>query len=216
MKKLFTILFLFSIFISSAKSVFATQAGYSCTPAVVSKSVGDNVSVDIVLDARNFQIMGGEALLTYDTAKLTPNSTQVQPVTTATGWTAPIKNTIDTSLGKIDLDYGASQSAFKSQGTIGTVSFKVKDTGQAQINFIYFQAYDASPGVSTAWGNREVGKLSNVLTDATNCMISIGAGGPTASPTALPRTGSMSQTITLMTLGGMFVLASLFFFKTLL
>lgn len=213
--KLKILLFLSVIFTAlfiSPSSAWATKASLSCTPANGTYNVGDTINVSYVLDTRTFQAFGADLYMTYDAGMLEAVGTQSTVSTTDTKWTtAPVSNTVDSSLGKIHLDYGNAQAAYTGSSTIGSIAFKAKQAGQAEFKYTFFQQYDdTTPGVAKVWGKKDGTTLSNILTDVTNCIYVISTAvtstpGPTSPPATpapaiseLPRTGSTETTIALV------------------
>ncbi len=200
------------------KTVLATQAQLACSPTTSTVAVGGTITSDIVLNTRSFQILGADAILTYTTGILDTDSASVVPVTTNTNWTNPINKLVDTTLGKIELDYGSSQSAYTSSGSIGRITFTARQPGNANVNFVFFQEYDnTTAGVAKVWGLKGSATPSNVLTDVVDCVYTVtGVTAAPSSPTSpvtqttpgvLPPTGGGDTTLLLV--GGGLVLAFL-------
>ncbi len=210
---LFISVFITALFVSPA-SAWATKASLSCTPANGTYNVGDTINVSYILDTRTFQSFGADLYMTYDAGMLGAVGTQSTVVNTDTKWTTPVTNTVDSSLGKIHLDYGNAQAAYTGSSTIGSISFTAKQPGQAEFKYTFFQQYDdTTPGVAKVWGKKDGTNLSNILTDVTNCIYVISAAvtstpAPTspASPSVtpvpavneLPRSGTAETTLTLV------------------
>jgi hypothetical protein len=188
MKFILFIIVLATFLFAFSKEAFATESTLRCTPTTGTYQVGSTFTVDYVLDTRNFPIFGADIIATYDTSILETVGTQSTPITTSTNWGQPATNTIDTVLGKIDLDYGNSQPSFTGSGSVGQVTFRAKAAGQAQFNYTFFQQYDdTTPGVAKVWGKRDGVNLSNILTDVNNCIYLIEGSAPTpTSPPGMP------------------------------
>ena len=228
--------FLLALFLSSlifANEVLATEASFKCSPSTGTFKVGETFTVDYILDTRSFQVFGVAAVSTYDPVLLEVVGTQSTPVTTSTNWGQPTTNTVDTSLGKITLDYGKNQSSWTGSSSIGQITFKAKGSGQAQFNWIFYQQYDnTTPGVAIVWSKKDGTNLSNILTDVNNCIYVISNTTPTSSPTSkptnapnqptstppptipliteLPRSGNTESTVTFLGIAGIFVLLGTF------
>lgn len=213
-----------ALFMLPVGAVYATRASLLCTPGSGTYNVGDTITVNYVLDTRSFPADGADIVATYTPSVLEVVGTQSTPSITDTHWTAPVTNTVDSSLGKIRLDYGKAQTAFTGNSPIGQITFKAKAAGQAQFNFIFFQQYDDTTidgGAAKVWGKKTEGAaITNILTDVTNCVYVISQIAPTATPapgvtvppavtvppiTQLPRTGSTEVTISLLILAAIFV-----------
>lgn len=220
MKKIALIsLFIISILLILPSKVLATQAQLGCSPTSSTVSVGQTITTDIILNTRGYQIVGADPVLTYTTGVLDTSNSSVVPITTNTNWTNPINKIVDTTLGKIEIDYGSSQSAYTASGSIGKITFTAKQPGSANVNFVFFQEYDTtSTGVSKAWGQRNPPTVSNVLTDVTNCAYTVTgeASTPSAVPTVLPRTGNAEMTMVFIGIGGLLLFAGLVLPKILI
>lgn len=215
MKRLALIFFAASFFLAVPQKVFATQAQLACSPTTSTVAVGSTITADIILNTRSYQTQGADAILTYTSGVIDTTTDSVVPVTSSTNWTDPIKKVVDTSLGQIEIDYGASQSAFASSGTIAKITFTATQEGTANLNFKYFSEYDSSSGVAKVWGQRTPPTVSNILTDVVNCAYTVtGASSTpqvTASPSALPRTGTFETTILLASGGLMLAIFGMLF-----
>ena len=108
MKKLSAIFvaFLFSLFLFPTRAVFATRASLLCEPGSGTYNVGDTITINYKLDTRSFPTNGADIVATFTPSVLDVVGTTSTPGTTDTHWTTPVTNSIDTSLGKIRLDYG--------------------------------------------------------------------------------------------------------------
>ena len=212
------LLFVFALYPKT--SALATRASLLCTPANGTYNIGDTITVNYVLDTRSFPTYGADIVATYTSTVLDVVGTQSTAATTDTKWTAPVTNSIDSSLGKIRLDYGKAQAVYTGSATIGQATFKAKAAGQAQFNFVFFQQYDDTTidgGAAKVWGKKVEGAaITNILTDVTNCIYVIGQV-PTSPPTtpvpttpvvtALPRSGNGEVTMSLLLLAGIFITA---------
>lgn len=215
----------FSLFFPT--SVWATASSLSCSPSVGNYNIGDQITVDYVLDTRTFQAFGADLNITYDSTVLEATTTQSTVVSTSSGWSSATTNTVDQSLGKIHLDFGNAQTAYTGSAAIGRITFKTKKAGQAQFQYTFFQQYDnTTPGVAKVWGKKDGVTLSNILTDVTNCIYVV--SGPltttTPAPTSptvattpaptvsqLPRAGNTETTMTLLALAAIFITGGLIF-----
>lgn len=193
----FFILILLTLF---KKSTFATQAQLACSPSTSTVSVGQTIVTDIILNANEYDVTGATVVMTYTPAIIQTSTSDLTSVTDTTGWSEPTTSNVDTSVGKITLDYGSSQTAFTEETTIGKVTFTAKAAGTSQVSFVYFKEYDdETEGVAKVYGERTPGETTNILTDVVNCQYTVtGAAstpiptslpGSTVAPTILPRTG---------------------------
>ncbi len=202
-------------FLVLPQEAFATKASLSCTPSSGTFNVGDTFTVQFNLDTRTFPVYGADLNMTYDASVIQASGSASSPITTVTNWSAPTTNTVDTSLGKIHMDYGNSQPAYTGNTSIGQITFKAIQPGQAQFQYVFFQQYDdTTPGVAKVWGKKDGVNLSNILTDVTNCIYVVSGpvtntpgptspGGTTPLPTVsvLPNTGTVETTVTLLLFG---------------
>lgn len=184
----------FLYLLSTPNSVYATEAGLTCTPTSGTYSIGDNIVVDLVLNTRSFPVYGASIVSTYSTT-FADVVGLASPVTSVTNWSTPTTNAVDATLGKITLDYGSAQAAFTGNTAIGRVTFKAKAAGQLEVGYTFFQQYDdTTPGVTKVWGKKDGTTLSNILTDVSSCIYNITATAPTATPgpsaTAAPTTAA--------------------------
>ena len=194
--------------------VMAAASTLKCSPSSGTYNIGDTFVVDYILDTQNFESFGADVVATYDPGILTATANTSTPVTAVTSWGSPTLNNIDTSLGKIELQYGSSQPAFTGSTTIGKATFRAATAGTGTINFTFFQQFDdTTPGVAAVWGKKDGINLSNILTDVINCIYIVNASTstitpsptaisasptatstPTTTPTVTPRVGSLSVT----------------------
>lgn len=203
---------------------WAADASLKCQPATGNYRVGDVFTIEYFLDTRDVEALGADIVATYDPTVLEASSSSSTTATTDTQWEQPVTNTVDTSLGKIQLDYGNSQPGFSGQSVIGQLTFKALTAGQTQFNFTFFQAYDdTTPGVAKVWGKKDGTNTTNVLNDVGNCIYvvesAVGSTSevtPTVAPQAtvtaaptiseLPRAGNTDIAISVMTFS--FILTS--------
>lgn len=219
MKKIAAIGCAIFVFLYSPSRAWATEANLKCDPATGTYSVGQTFTVTYLLDTRGFPTWGGNVQATYDSSIIEAQGTQSTIISSTTGWSSAVSNAIDSSLGKVSLDYGNAQAQFTGSGAIGSATFKGKAAGQAQFNFVFFQQYDnTTPGVSIIWGKKDGTNLSNILTEVNNCIYVIEGTSPTATlapdqptytpaPTSLPVSGSVENTVGFGIAGTLLILA---------
>jgi len=241
MRILILILLLAIFWTVSTTDTLATAANLRCSPSTGTYNVGNSFTVEYVLDTRNFATYGADVVATYDPSIIEVVGTTSTPVTSGTGWGQPTTNTIDNSLGKIELAYGSAHPTFTGSATIGQVTFRAKTAGQAQFNYTFFQQDDdTTPGVAKVWGKKDGINMSNILTDVNNCIFIVEGAGvtPTVAPglptatlapilpspsliptlpignvTEIPRAGSVANTYTFLLLGGIFFTLGLIQFR---
>src|SRR3989338_479633 len=121
---LIQVLFFFLSLIFAAPRVSAASSTLKCSPSTGTYKVGDSFTVEYILDTQNFEAFGADVTATYDPGVIQAATTASTPVITSTNWSDPGQNSIDNSLGKIELIYGNSQSAYTGSASIGSVSFR--------------------------------------------------------------------------------------------
>lgn len=177
--------------------VFAAEVILRCTPQTGTFKVGDTFTVDYYLDTGGRQTTGADIIATYDTEVLTSVSTNSTVISTDTNWKEPAVNSIDASLGKIQLDFGSDQEAFSGNSSIGQVIFKAKAAGQAQFSYAFFQPNDnTTPAVAKVWGEPIEGKATNILTNVNNCIYTVevaSSPSPTSSPAVRPTVSELPR-----------------------
>lgn len=216
MKKLFRslifILTTFYLILNTSTSAYAAVT-FSLNPATQTMAVGNTVNVNIMLDTGGQSVTGGTAVLTYDPTKLSvldasPSSVGTQ-ISSGTIFTNPLTNLADTVAGKITLDYGSPQSTFSGQGTFGTISFKaLTSISSTPVSFVL----TGTRGTSAVYSGG-----ANVLSAATNGSYTISLSGsavtPTSTPSSLPQSGAVENTIFLIVGSLIFIGSGLFLFK---
>lgn len=201
--------------------VFAQAATLSLTPSTGTFNRDCNFTLDIRLDTAGAQTDGTDAILTYDSSRLTASS-----ITSGSIYPDYPGNSIDDTSGKITVSGLASvSSAFSGQGSLATVNFKVKDnapTGTTQVKF----DFDSSDKAKTTDSNVvQRGTASDILSSVVNGNYTVGTGtcgilpatggrGAVSTPSgelgevplkALPPAGSEQLTFTLAIVGSVLV-----------
>lgn len=147
-------------------------ATLSLSPSTGTFNTNCPFSLDMVLDTQGAQTDGTDAILFYDTSRLTASS-----ITSGTIYPDYPGNNIDDSTGKITVSGLASVSqAFSGKGTLATVNFLVKQnapTGATQIKF----DFDPNDKTKTTDSNVvERGTVVDVLSSVVNGNYTIGTG----------------------------------------
>ena len=190
MKYLKVFLIVLILEIALTGKAWATEASLKCSPATGTYKVGDTFSVSYDLDTRTFPVYGADLELTYDGTIIEPSSTQSTAAVSVTKWSSPTTNTVNASSATISLDYGKTQPAYTGSTSLGSITFKAKAAGQAQIQYTFFQQYDdTTPGAAKIWGKKNGVDTTNILTDVNNCLYVVEAEAPTTAPT-VPAGGS--------------------------
>ncbi len=222
MKKIITSLFLaLGVFASTPVSAFAATLSLSPTSGTFNK--GCNFSVNINLDTQGTQTDGTDAIILYDSSKLTATSIQ-----NGTIYSDYPGSNIDPTNNKITVSGLASVSQpFTGSGTLATINFQVLSGATAGATQLTFD-FDPNNKTKTTDSNVvERGTVVDVLSSVTNGSYVIGSGscgaqgttstgtggtgtgatGSTGSGTVtktLPSAGSENLTFTLAILGSVF------------
>ncbi len=196
--------------LNSSTSAFAAVT-FSLNPAAKNLSVGDSFSANIVLDTGGQAVTGATVVLTYDPSKLSvvdASSTQVgTQIGQGSVFLNPLSNVVDTVLGKITLDYGASQSSFSGQGTLGTINLRaLSNSIGTAISFVITGGTSNSAVYSGG---------ANVLSAATNGTYVIGTTttSQVSTASALPQTGGVEDTIFMVVASMIFLSGGLYLFR---
>ena len=173
----------------------AYAATLSLSPSSGTFNRGCSFSLDIKLDTAGVQTDGTDAIVLYDSSKVTANN----PITSGTIYADYPGNNIDEIKGVVTTSGLASiSSPFSGQGTLATINFTVKDTaatGAMQISF----DFNANDKTKTTDSNvvQRGGGIAEVLSSVTNGSYTIGTGsctGATPAPTIAPRGGPAQGT----------------------
>lgn len=198
--------------ILNTPAVALAAVTFSLSPAAKNLNVGDSFTANIMLDTGGQAVTGATAVLTYDPSKLSVidassalAGTQIGP---GTVFLNPLSNIVDTVLGKITLDYGATQASFSGQGTFGTINFRaLAQSAGTPVSFVITGGTSNSAVYSAG---------ANVLSAATNGTYVITAAGAAqggATPSALPQSGGVEETIFLIAASLIFLSGGFFLFR---
>lgn len=163
-------------------------ATLSLSPASATFNKGCSYTLDVNLDTGGAETDGTDAILLYDSSKLTG-------VTINTDLTPKIYSdfpgsNIDDASGKVTVSGLASvSSAFKGKGTMAKVVFTVKDAAATGATIVRFD-FDPLDKTKTTDSNVvQRGTAADILSGVTNGNYTIAAGiCPGASPTPAPVT----------------------------
>lgn len=195
-------------------------------PASKNLKVDDVFSVKIMIDTQASQAVGGAAIINYDTNLLevqdADNTKSGVQITVGQAFSKePILNLVDPTTGKITIDYGNLQSPVSGVAELGTISFRAKNTGSAQVHFVFNPT--SSTGTSTLAGPGSNNNLLTSITDGnyaiSSSTLALGAPGDatdssetttttettTEETTELPQTGIFEVTLLMLGLAGLFV-----------
>lgn len=173
-------LMLFTIIHYQSPAVFAQQATLSLSPSSGNFNRGCSYPVQIVLNTSGAQTDGTDAILIYDTSRLSATS-----IAQGSIYSDYPGNNIDDTAGKVNLSGLASVTqAFSGQGTLATVNFLVKEnapTGATQVRFD-FDSNDKSKTTDSNVVQRDT--VADILNSVVNGNYTIGTGTCTGSGTS--------------------------------
>lgn len=172
MRKIIVITFIIFINIILAPVAYAQSATLSLVPSTGTFNKACSFSLDIRLDTGGAQTDGTDAILLYDSSRLTATS-----ITSGNIYPDYPGNNIDETAGRVTISGLASvSSAFSGQGSLATVNFTVKDnapSGATQVRFD-FDPNDKSKTTDSNVVQR--GTTSDVLTSVVNGNYTVGTG----------------------------------------
>lgn len=195
MKKI-VVPFLLLIFwlVISPTEILAQTASLSLDPASGTLNKGCTYPIKVNLDTGGSQTDGTDAILLYDTSRLSTNTSAIIPNTSV--YPDFPGNNVDEATGKVSiLSLAAVNAPFSGKGTLATINFTVKDnatTGSTQITF----DFDPNNKAKTTDSNVvERTTVVDVLNSATSGNYIIGTGncGSTTPVTELPGTGGPEE-----------------------
>lgn len=182
MKNIVNIIIIIFINFILASPVFAQTATLSLSPSSGTFNKGCPFTLQIVLNTGGTQTDGTDAILIYDSSRITATS-----ITSGSIYPDFPGNNIDETNGKITISGLASiTTPFSGNGTLATVNFKVKDDAPAGATQIKFD-FDPNDKAKTTDSNVvERGTVTDVLNSVVNGNYVVGAGScpPAGAPTA--------------------------------
>ena len=169
--KFLKFLFAFS-FALLAMPTSALAASLSLSPSTGTFNKNCSFSLNMVLDTAGAQTDGTDAILMYDTTRLSANS-----IVSGTIYPDYPGNNINESTGKITISGLASvATAFSGQGTLATIGFTVKGTAPVGITQVNFD-FDPNDKAKTTDSNVvERGTIVDVLNSVVNGSYTVGSG----------------------------------------
>lgn len=199
----------FLLLLAKPTAAYAS-ASLSLSPATATKNVNDTFAVDIILDTGGDAVSGATALLNFDATQLRVNDDDANTagIQIANGpiFNQVLANTVDNSAGTIRFDAGGLGGAgYTGHGTMATIHFKALAAGTAQVSF----TFDPNSTTDTSQVAAASGP-TNLLTTVNNGTYTINTSGSTTTPTTLPSTGALEDTIMLL-VGGLGLFAVGFF-----
>lgn len=153
---------------------FAQQATLSLTPSSGTYNPGCQFTTSVNLNTGGAQTDGTDAILVYDTSRLSTNTNSVASGTIYPDYPG---NNVDESNGRITVSGLSSiTSAFSGSGTLATITFTVlpnAPAGTATVNF----DFDANDKTKTTDSNVvERGTVTDILSTVVNGNYTIGTG----------------------------------------
>ncbi|MBI2601145.1 hypothetical protein HYW42_04270 [Candidatus Daviesbacteria bacterium] len=189
MKKIISIFILTSVFLILPLPVFA--ATLSLSPSTGNFNKGCDVTVDINLNTEGVQTDGTDAIVLYDSSRLTANQ-----IVSGQIYSDYPGNNIDEQSGKITISGLSSvSSAFSGSGTFAKINFTVKDNASVGVTQVKFD-FDSNDKSKTTDSNVvERGTVADVLSSVVNGNYTIGSGACTVqgSPPTIVVTPPVSQ-----------------------
>ncbi len=180
----------------------APTATLALTPASGSHAVGDIFDVQIAMDTGGNLAFMSQTSISYNPSLLDVVDASGNPATSIIpGTVFPSQyvatNTVNASSGTIMLAVG-STAGFSGSGTVGTIKFKVKAAGTAEVKF--------NPAPDTLIGGANGESLAGTLSDASYTLAGGGAAldctGVTISPAGNNVTLGATKTLTAAATGG--------------
>ncbi len=161
--------------------VYAQAATLSLSPSSGTFNRSCSFSLDIRLDTAAAQTDGTDAILLYDSSRLTATS-----ITSGNIYPDYPGNNIDDTSGKITISGLASiSSAFSGQGSLATLQFSVKDNAPTGVTQIKFD-FDPNDKTKTTDSNVVQRAGPDILSSVVNGNYTIGTG----TCGVLPATGT--------------------------
>lgn len=165
--------------------VYAQTATLSLSPSTGTFNKGCTFVLDIRLDTGGAQTDGTDAIILYDSSRLSATS-----ITSGNIYPDYPGNNIDDTSGKITVSGLASvSSAFSGQGSLAVVNFIVKDNAPAGVTQVKFD-FDPNDKAKTTDSNVvQRGTTSDVLGSVVNGNYTIGTGACGTLPATGGSTG---------------------------
>jgi len=204
-------LFLFGLVASASIAVEAGPRFYF-EPASGNYDNGSEFSVTVKIDTGEKEAMAADALINFDSSKLTVSSV------TSGGFFSGFDYNIENSNGRLTI-YAFSEQALQTKSGVGdlaVITFKAAAEGTASASFLCQAGNDTDSAIWDAQGNDLIDCAANGSGSYT-----IGTGvasatptesapeAPTPTPSQLPETGIETPLLILGASGGIMLLLSL-------
>lgn len=225
MKKiaLSTLLILGLFFVGVAEAKAASK--FTLTPASGTYSVGDQIKVTVGVDSGTDKVFTADIWMVFDASKLEFVDAVAVPLNPPTFLFTKGTNNFDNTAGTFNVGLAPissnSNEAAVAKGDLITLTFKAKAVGTGTLSFS-----------CTAGSTTDTNIINESITDVVSCAsnqsgsytIQAGTGGdsgtvaptsavatPTKVPSALPQTGILTPTLSLIVIGLVGIIASAFF-----
>lgn len=198
-------------------------SNFTLIPSSGTYNVGDNFDVTIGIDSGTDKVYMADIFMVFDASKLQfvdavsiPKDPPVFPFTKGVNNTDNSAGTFNFSLGPVSSN---SNEAAVAKGDLVKLTFKAKAVGTGTLSF------NCTAGI-----DQDTNIVNESVTDVVNCAsnqsgsytIQAGDSGsvsqptspvatPTNTPSALPKTGVLTPTVTLLVMGLVGIIASVFF-----
>lgn len=154
--------------------IYAQQATLSMSPSTGTFNRGCQFTVDVKLVTGSAQTDGTDAILLYDTSKLTTNTNSIASGTIYPDYPG---NNVDEQAGRITISGLSSvTSAFSGQGNLATITFTVKEAAPLGSSKVSFDFDPNDKGKTTDSNVVERGTVADVLSTIIDGNYTIGAG----------------------------------------
>ncbi len=153
-------------------AVYAVGATLSLSPALGNFNKGCAFSIDITLDTGGAQTDGTDAIIFYDTSRLT--AVKIRPGTIYSDYPG---NVIDAQRGRIAVS-GISPltSSFSGQGALASIDFTVNANASVGATKITFDFDPANKTKTTDSNVAEKGTVTEILSQVNDGSYTIGVG----------------------------------------
>lgn len=172
MKNIISIVFLIIITVISTPAVFAQTATLSLSPSSGTINKNCSFTLDVNLNTGGAQTDGTDAILAYDTSRL--SATLISPGSLYTEYPG---NSIREDLGKVTISGLASiDKPYSGQGKLGTVTFMVKENAPTGATLVKFDFNSSDKSLTTDSNVVERGSVSDILNSVVDGNYTIGTG----------------------------------------
>lgn len=199
-------------------------SNFTLSPSSGTFNVGDQIKVTVGIDSGTDKVFSADVVMVFDASKLEFVDSAAVPLNPPTFLFSKGINNFDNAAGTLNIALAPvssnSNEAAVAKGDLITLTFKAKATGTGTLSF------SCAAGSTT-----DTNIINQDITDVVNCAsnqsgsytIQASTGGdsgsvptsavatPTKAPSALPKTGVLTPTVTLLVMGLVGIIASAFF-----